>query len=320
LPQVWRHVGDGPARDVGKFRDELEWQEYARHWYARLGSTTATNIRYDWDQHGEARFDRSLACIDMCVEELEGDGWLVNQTRMWMASHWSVRQPGRWQDGEDYFFRNLLDGSRAANRLGWQWTSGAGSSKPYGFSRWQVEKRAPGLCGQCELSLTCPIEHWPATGERAKVEPIPELRRAFDPTAEAGPEAPVRNEEPDVVWLTAESLGAHDAALVANPELPVVFVFDEPLLARLQLSAKRLVFLVETLSELASARTVHLYRDRPARALAAHRPAVTFAPVPGFARISNSLRIGEIHPYPWLTRPAGGTVSSYSAWRKGLGR
>jgi hypothetical protein len=39
-----------------------------------------------------------------------------------------------------------LDGSRAANLLGWQWTVGAGTGKPCGFARWQVEKRAPQLC------------------------------------------------------------------------------------------------------------------------------------------------------------------------------
>ncbi len=104
LGQVWSEVGSGPNRDVSKFRDELEWQEYARHWYARLGSTTSRSLRYELDHDGEARFDPSMACIDMCVEELEADGWLANQTRMWMASHWTVRQAGYWKEGEDYFF------------------------------------------------------------------------------------------------------------------------------------------------------------------------------------------------------------------------
>ena len=35
LPQVWQHVAGGPERDVKKFRDELLWQEFARHWYSR---------------------------------------------------------------------------------------------------------------------------------------------------------------------------------------------------------------------------------------------------------------------------------------------
>ncbi|NNE95756.1 MAG: deoxyribodipyrimidine photolyase [Acidimicrobiales bacterium] len=319
LPQVWSHVGDKPSRDVTQFRDELRWQEYARHWYARLGTVTRHSLRHEPVGSTSVTLNQEMACIDLCTEELESDGWLVNQARMWMASHWTVREKGRWQDGEQYFFTHLLDGSRAANRLGWQWTTGAGSSKQYGFSRWQVEKRAPGLCGQCELSPACPVEHWPEFDDLPKVEPHPLLRRTYDITAEAGPAAPHRRKTPDVVWLTAESMALHDPALAANPDLPVVFVFDEPLLSSLQLSAKRLVFLVETLAGIAEQREVRLYRDRPRVLLAGHTPAVTFAPVPGFARIAHSLSLGEVHPFPWLSRPTGGSVASFSAWRKGLG-
>ena len=45
LPTVWEHVDGGPPRDVGKFRDELLWQEFARHWYARLGSRSRDGVR-----------------------------------------------------------------------------------------------------------------------------------------------------------------------------------------------------------------------------------------------------------------------------------
>ncbi len=320
LPQVWSHV-DGPAHDVQKFRDELAWQEFARHWYARLGTDTRTGTRHELPApvDAPAPWDPTMACLEMCAEELEDDGWLVNQSRMWLASHFAVRLGRPWREGEDDFFRHLLDGSRAANRLGWQWTTGAGSSKIYGFSRWQVEKRAPGLCGQCERSGDCPIEEWPEDPQLVKIEPNPKLRRSAYPTAEAGPESVVRSARPDVVWLTAESLSINDSALVANPTLPVLFVFDEPLLRRLQLSAKRLVFLVETLAELAQDRLLVLHRGRPAEVLANHRPAVTFAPVPGFSRISASLDLSEIHPYPWLARPDGGSVSSFSTWRRSVG-
>ncbi len=321
LSRVWNHVS-GPDEDVARFREELMWQEYARHWYARLGGRSATSVRNDLagSASGAGRWDRSMACLDMCVEELEDDGWLVNQARMWLASHWSVRQGGRWVDGEDEFFIHLLDGSRAANRLGWQWTTGAGSSKTYGFSRWQVEKRAPGLCGQCDRSADCPIEHWPSDPELIKLEPEPLLRRTIDPIAEAGPHQTERSADPEIVWLTGESLGDDDPVLRAHPDLPVVFVFDEPLLRRLALSAKRLVFLTEGLAELAVERPVELHRSRPGVALAGRAAAVTFAPVPGFRRLlerrADPVHVAELHPYPWLRRPTGGTVSSFSAWRQ----
>ena len=80
-----------------------------------------------------------LAC-DFVLDELNQDGWLVNQTRMWLASHWSVRNGKGWLHGQERMHQELIDGSRAANLLGWQWTVGSGNGKPYGFARWQVQE------------------------------------------------------------------------------------------------------------------------------------------------------------------------------------
>ncbi|MEM7349223.1 MAG: FAD-binding domain-containing protein [Acidobacteriota bacterium] len=314
LPQVWEHVADAPQRDREKFRDELLWQEYARHWYADLGTMTAQGTMREQRpvDASDPVWDRQANCVDHSLAELERDGWLVNQTRMWLASHWSVREGGRWQDGEHFFFRHLIDGSRAANRLGWQWTVGVGSSKTYGFSRWQVEKRAPRLCRTCSLADACPIEDWPPDpklDERERPTPTPALH---------GPSAVVERGRPDAVWLTAESLGLGDPALRANPALPVVFVFDEPLLAGLQLSAKRLVFLVETLAELGTRRELILRLGDPVIELTGRALAVTHAPVPGFARRSGAVDAVEIHPWLWLAKPTGRRLSSFSAWRRSM--
>ena len=70
-----------------------------------------------------------MLCVDEVVSELEQDGWLVNQSRMWLASHWSVRNGRGWLHGQERMHRELIDGSRAANLLGWQWTVGAGTGK-----------------------------------------------------------------------------------------------------------------------------------------------------------------------------------------------
>ena len=48
--------------------------------------------------------------------------------------------------------------------------------------------------------------------------------------------------------------------------------------------------------------------------------AVTFAPVPGFVRRSASVDVAHLLPWPWLVRPAGQRLTSYSAWRKGVRR
>jgi len=320
LRTVWEAVADGPARDVAKFRDELLWQEYARHLYARLGNATALPLRFS-SSPTTASLDPwpdEMACVATMVDELEKDGWVVNQARMWLASQWAVRSGSDWRAGEDRFFKHLLDGSRAANRLGWQWTSGLQTGKQHGFSRRQVERRAPELCDACPLAENCPIEGWPATATPDPVEADPRLRSDPKLAATRGPLAPYRAQEPDVVWLTAESLGDSDPALAANPELPVIFVFDEPLLRSLQLSAKRPIFLTESLADLASRREVIVLRGRPHEALAGRRPAVTFAPVPGWHRIAARIDLGEVHPWPWLRLPHAGSIQSYSAWRKRL--
>ena len=321
LPDVWDAVAGGPPRDVAKFRDELLWQEFARHWYARLGTATAEDIRARQSAPAPTHhWDRSMVCIDEVQGELERDGWLVNQTRMWTASHWAVRHGADWRAGEDQLFASLLDGSRAANRLGWQWTSGVGSSKPYGFSRWQVAKRAPSWCRRCPHAPACPIEDWPDDADQVPVEPPAAVRRPSRTGADAGPADVERSGEPSAVWLTAESLGDADPALAAHPDLPVVFCFDEPLLARLGLSAMRLVFLVECLADLAADREVRVHLGWPAEELASQALAVTWAPVPGFGPRAGALDLVELHPWPWLVRPANGSVSSFSAWRRSVHR
>ena len=319
LPQVWARVGETPGKDREKFRDELLWQEYARHVHARVGPGLRSGLRRRLEPTADTSadpWDRSMACVDLAIGELERDGWMVNQTRMWMASHWAVREGADWRDGEDRFFTHLLDGSRAANRLGWQWTIGTGTGKPYGFSRWQVNKRAPGLCDGCAHHRSCPVEQWPDDPDLAAVDDEPLLRADPDVVATAGPTEVECHRAPEQVWLTAESLGDDDPALAANDSLPATFVFDEPLLASLRLASKRLVFLTERLAELATSRDVEVHLGDPNRVLAECRLATTFTPVPKGRRLRDRLDVVELHPWPWLRPPGGGSVRSFSAWRK----
>ena len=320
LRRLWDHVAPAPSRDRTKYRDELLWQEYARHLYARLGPGLARPLRHrvpEPDERWGTPWPAAMACMATTVQELERDGWLVNQTRMWLSSQWTVRAGWDWREGEDRFFAHLLDGSRAANRLGWQWSIGSGTGRPYGFSRWQVRKRAPGLCESCDLRARCPIEGWPQVPAGPRSEDAdPRLRSDPDVERSAGPAEVQTRGEPEYVWLTAESLGDDDPALAANPRRPAVFVFDEPLLAGLRLSSKRLAFLAETLGDLAGRRELSVLRGRPVELLSGPRLAVTFAPVPGFRRRRARLALAELHPWPWLSRPHDGSVSSFSAWRK----
>lgn len=321
LREVWRDTV-GPAADVSKFRDELLWQEYSRHLYARVGMSLHHNLRFEVPWAGEFSADawpREMACVDWALSGLESDGWLVNQTRMWLASEYTVRSGAGWMAGQEYFHRHLLDGSRAANLLGWQWTVGAGTGKQYGFARWQVEKRAPRLCAACPLNRHCPIESFPADRDsRAVAEPDRLLRQDDDLAATRGPAEVIRRTQPQHVVLTIESLGDDDPALAAHPELPVVFIFDEPALLTLRLSGKRLVFYVETLRDLAERREMVVHLGDPREIVPGLAAAITWAPVPSFAKYAESA--AELHPWPWLKEPHAGSVKSFSAWRQKLAR
>lgn len=313
-------VASAPAADRRKFVDELWWQEYTRHLYARVGTRIRTPLRREpavadtrWAEplHDDADLGE-MACLSRVRDELEQTGWLVNQTRMWTASQWSVRAGHDWREGEEWMFRHLLDGSRAANRYGWQWSIGAMTSEAYGFSRWQVEKRSAGWCAACPRRDDCPIQNWPTASPGSPIDDS--LLRAGPDLA--GPSEAEVSGVPDLVWLTAESLGDRDPALVAWPSTPVVFVFDEPLLARLRLSAKRLVFLTETLAGIAEQRELRIVLGDPVTELAGAALASTFAPVPGYQVRAARLRLVAVHPYPWARRPSGGDVRSHSAWMK----
>lgn len=322
LPRVAGSVR-GRSEDRRKFHDELRWQEYARHLYARLGSSTRYPLRrsplIEAPADPESRqpaWDRTMRCIDANLDELERDGWMVNQTRMWLSSHWSVRNNAAWREGEDHFFTHLLDGSRAANRLGWQWTVGIGTSKVYGFSQSQVRRRAPELCTSCEHRNACPISDWPEEPVFTEVEVDPRLHRDPDVERTAGPAQVETRSRPDAVWLTAESLGDDDPALDAHPNLPIVFVFDAALLHALQLSSKRLVFLTDRLAELGAQRQLEVHLGNPVEVLAERPVATTFAPVPGWRRKAPVLDLAEVHPWPWLERPGAGSLSSFTAWSR----
>ena len=317
LDRVYRSVKNAPFKDREKLRDELFWQEYARHLYARLGTRLFENLRFDanWNSPGHG-WNTEMFCVDRVVSELKTDGWLVNQTRMWLASHWTVRNNIGWLHGQELMYRELIDGSRAANLLGWQWTVGAGTGKPYGFARWQVEKRAPGLCKACPLQSKCPIQDFPDEVPLRQLDRDPLLDHDPDPSSTAGPLEAIVKRKPQFVLLTIDSLGDDDPALVAHPNLPAVFIFNEAALRKLQLSSRRIGFYLETLKDLATRRELQVFVGDPHKFAQENSVAVTYAPVPSFRRFHS---LAEIHPYPWLRRPDCGSVRSFSSWRKSLG-
>lgn len=313
LAQVYKAVSNAPFRDREKYQDELFWQEYARHLYARVGVRLFENLRYQVNAitQGDG-WNREMLCIDEMVSELESDGWLVNQSRMWLASHWTVRNDKSWLVGQERMHQNLIDGSRAANLLGWQWTAGAGTGKPYGFAKWQVDKRAPGLCLKCSLKSNCPINDFPDEQSLHQLSKDTLLDNDPNLSQTTGPITPVVTQTPTHVLLTIDSLGDDDAALSAHQDLPAVFVFNQQSLLKLQLSARRIAFYLQTLADLSQRRELLVYLGDPVKFVQDNPVALTYAPVPSFKKYQN---IAALYPYPWLKKPHAGSVRSFSSWR-----
>jgi deoxyribodipyrimidine photo-lyase len=177
---------------------------------------------------------------------------------------------------------------------------------------------AGGLCNVCLLIGWCRFLGWPDNPPLDPVSEPVELRRDPHGIRTSGPKHVVESRLADTVWLTAESLGMADPALASRPGLPAVFVFDERLLSKLQLSSKRLIFLVETLAELSTTNAIELHLGEPVAVLQGRAVAVTFAPVPGFRSRAEAVIPAETHPWPWLAVPSNGPINSFSAWRKSI--
>jgi deoxyribodipyrimidine photo-lyase len=70
--------------------------------------------------------------IDAAMRQLNNTGWMHNRARMLVSSFLVKDLNINWQEGEDYFSKNLLDYDPASNNGNWQWAAGTGTdSVPY---------------------------------------------------------------------------------------------------------------------------------------------------------------------------------------------
>ena len=313
LNEVWNAVADFPYEDRKKFRDELMWQEFSRHMYAIMGEKMKNMLNYSMKNTNNVVDTSEMNCIQKIEEELIDTGYMVNQTRMWYSSHHSFRAENNWTDYEDYMFKHLVDGSRFANRLGWQWVMGGQTGKLYGFAQSQVKNRAPSLCQNCTLQYRCPIQTWPDESGFSKISQDTNINilKKFGPR-----EITDSGTKPEIVWLTGESLGDDDPAMKANPGLPVLFIFDEVLLKKLKLSTKRINFLLDTLKELSAKRELLILLDDPKSILKNYKFTSTHACVPKYKKIINVIKPELEFPTRRLAEPIDFYPMSYSSWKK----
>jgi len=314
LKEVWQHVESFKYEDRSKYRDELLWQEFSRHLYAIVGKKSQKYLNYSINSKTNKNINtQKMNCINTIKSELEETGYMVNQTRMWFASHFSIRNHENWNINENYMFQHLVDGSRFANRLGWHWVMGSQTGKVYGFSKFQVQKRAKKLCDECELNFNCPINEWPESIEITKknIDVSTDIYKNFGPQ-----EIETNNNKPDFVWITAESLGDDDPAMKYFPNLPVIFIFDQKLLNNLRLSTKRINFLLDCLKEISLKRDLTVLIDDPLDYLKNKSFASTFAPVPKYRKITKIHKPTYEFPAQRLAQPIEFYPTSFSNWKK----
>jgi deoxyribodipyrimidine photo-lyase len=119
---IWREfytqiLVNFPHVSKGAFRpeyDRLEWSDNEAHFQAWCAGLTGFPI------------------VDAAMRCLNATGNMHNRLRMIVAMFLTKDLLINWQRGERYFMQQLLDGDKAANNGGWQWSAGTGTdAAPY---------------------------------------------------------------------------------------------------------------------------------------------------------------------------------------------
>ncbi|MDX6765459.1 MAG: FAD-binding domain-containing protein [Candidatus Methylacidiphilales bacterium] len=158
-----RHTCTSEADRV-KFWAELGWRQFWLLVRRARGDAIYHDLEPPKVPLGEERMPddiaegrTGLACMDAFVKELTTTGWLHNHARLWFAAYVVHFRKVRWQEGERFFYRHLLDGDPASNALSWQWVASTFSHKPYIFNRDNLEHHTRGVhCRTC--TAACPFQ------------------------------------------------------------------------------------------------------------------------------------------------------------------
>lgn len=261
-----------------KLVNELCWRDYWQRVYRVLGDAVWDDLEPYKTGYRAASYAEVLPediqqagtespCINRMVETLYRTGYLHNRLRMYLAAYVVHWRRVRWQTGAAWFLAHLLDGDPASNNLSWQWVASTFSSKPYIFNADNMRKFLGEFCdfAQAEPLFDAPYDELAARlfpygqgaadGGDATVKA--QLKRVQRPSAEEVPSF-----KRPIVWIHGDNLNPHSPALLAYPDAPRVWVWDEALLDQYAIALKRLVFLHESVVETgATLRRGHVYPE-----------------------------------------------------------
>ncbi len=130
-----------------KFTDEILWRIYWKGYLENYKSIWFEYINFKEVPSNSNLINSAMDgktgidCFDTWIEELRGNNYLHNHSRMWFASIWIFTLGLSWQLGARFFMRHLFDGDASSNTLSWRWVAGMHTNnKPYLASKENIDK------------------------------------------------------------------------------------------------------------------------------------------------------------------------------------
>ena len=147
------------------FTDEILWRIYWKGYLENYQSiwNEYKNFKagsYDSNSLKDAKNGNTgIKCFDTWIDELRGNNYLHNHSRMWFASIWIFTLGLPWQLGASLFMRHLLDGDAASNTLSWRWVAGMHTNnKPYIATRANINKYTVNRFSKFQINLSEKID------------------------------------------------------------------------------------------------------------------------------------------------------------------
>lgn len=147
LNEIWHTVlKDGyeysSKNNINCFLKELVWREFAYNVLYHNPSMPKKNLQKKFDVLSWSYDKKSLEAwqqgetgypiIDAAMKELLFTGSMHNRMRMVAASFLVKNLMIHWHQGQDWFWRYLVDADLASNSFNWQWVAGCGyDASPY---------------------------------------------------------------------------------------------------------------------------------------------------------------------------------------------
>ncbi len=140
--QILTAVREENAQGAEAFVRQIVWREFSHHLLFHFPRMSTEPMRqefasFPWRddpraleawQHGKTGFP----IVDAAMRCLRATGGMHNRARMIVASFLVKHLLIPWQQGQAWFWENLVDADCANNAMGWQWVSGCGADgAPY---------------------------------------------------------------------------------------------------------------------------------------------------------------------------------------------